>query len=27
VDQALAQAKAAPPPTEADLLTDVYATY
>ena len=27
VDQALAEAKAAPPPTEADLLTDVYASY
>ena len=27
IDQALAAAKAAPPPTEADLLTDVYASY
>lgn len=27
IDQALSQAKAAPPPTEADLLTDVYASY
>jgi pyruvate dehydrogenase E1 component alpha subunit len=27
IDQALAEAKAAPAPTEADLLTDVYATY
>ena len=27
IGQALAEAKAAPPPTEADLLTDVYATY
>jgi TPP-dependent pyruvate/acetoin dehydrogenase alpha subunit len=27
IEQAVAEAKAAPPPTEADLLTDVYATY
>jgi pyruvate dehydrogenase E1 component alpha subunit len=27
IDQALAAAKAAPAPTEADLLTDVYASY
>jgi acetoin:2,6-dichlorophenolindophenol oxidoreductase subunit alpha len=27
IDQALAAAKAAPPPTEADLMTDVYASY
>jgi pyruvate dehydrogenase E1 component alpha subunit len=27
IDQALAEAKAAPAPTEADLLTDVYASY
>jgi acetoin:2,6-dichlorophenolindophenol oxidoreductase subunit alpha len=27
IEQTLAEAKAAPPPTEADLLTDVYATY
>jgi pyruvate dehydrogenase E1 component alpha subunit len=27
IDQALAEAKSARPPTEADLLTDVYATY
>jgi TPP-dependent pyruvate/acetoin dehydrogenase alpha subunit len=27
IEQALAEAKAAPPPTEADLLTDVYAAY
>jgi pyruvate dehydrogenase E1 component alpha subunit len=27
IEQALAEAKAAPPPTEADLLTDVYASY
>jgi pyruvate dehydrogenase E1 component alpha subunit len=27
VEQAVTEAKAAPPPTEADLLTDVYATY
>jgi acetoin:2,6-dichlorophenolindophenol oxidoreductase subunit alpha len=27
IEQALAQAKAAPPPSEADLLTDVYASY
>ncbi len=27
IEQTVAEAKAAPPPTEADLLTDVYATY
>jgi pyruvate dehydrogenase E1 component alpha subunit len=27
IEQAVAEAKSAPPPTEADLLTDVYATY
>jgi pyruvate dehydrogenase E1 component alpha subunit len=27
VDEALMEAKAAPPPTEADLMTDVYASY
>jgi pyruvate dehydrogenase E1 component alpha subunit len=27
IEQALAEAKAARPPTEADLLTDVYASY
>ncbi len=27
IEQAVAEAKAAPPPTEADLLTDVYASY
>jgi pyruvate dehydrogenase E1 component alpha subunit len=27
VDEALAEAKAGPAPTEADLLTDVYASY
>jgi pyruvate dehydrogenase E1 component alpha subunit len=27
IEQSLAEAKAARPPTEADLLTDVYATY
>ena len=27
IDDALSEAKAAPPPTEADLMTDIYATY
>jgi TPP-dependent pyruvate/acetoin dehydrogenase alpha subunit len=27
IEQAVAEAKAAPPPTEADLMTDVYASY
>ena len=27
IEQAVAEAKSAPPPTEADLLTDVYASY